>query len=201
MPIIERGFLQLSDEWFSARAGNPGVSNFDKIVTMKGEPSKSRKDYMLQMASEKIRGKADETFKSQAMENGTIREAEARALFELLNDIEVEQVAMVYKDEKKLFHASPDGLIGKDGGIEIKCPLGKTHANYLYDNKLPSQYYVQLQSSMYVCERKYWWFMSYVDGLKPLFIRVERDEVFLKALKIELEVFCVELNDVIERIK
>ncbi len=201
MPIIEKSFEQRSENWFKARAGNIGASNFNKIITMDGKPSKSRKDCLYQMASEVVRGRADDTFQSAAMLNGQIQEDNARSLFEFLHDTKVEQVAMVYKDDKKQFHASPDGLLGLDEGIEIKCPLGKTQAKYLYDNKVPSEHFVQIQGSLYVCERKVWWFMSYVADMRPLIIKVKRDEIFIGKLKAALEIFCSELKELVRKIK
>ena len=201
MPIIEKSFIQKSDAWFKARLGNPGASEINNIITSEGKPSKSRKDYMFRLAAERVRGKADEKFQSQAMLDGTIKEDEARSLFSLIYDVEIEQVGMIYKDEKRNCHASPDGLIGKDCGIEIKSPLGKTQARYLIENKLPTQYFVQIQSSLYISERDYWWFMSYCDGMKPLIVRVKPDDKFIKALESELRTFCSELQWTIDKIK
>jgi putative phage-type endonuclease len=201
MSIIERGFEQRSESWFKARLGNPGASEIDNIITSEGKPSKSRTDFLYTLAAQRIRGKADESFQSQSMIDGQTKEDEARSLFSLIHNVEIEQVGMIYKDERRLCHASPDGLISEDGGIEIKCPLGKTHTRYLLENKLPTSYYVQIQSSLYISERKYWWFMSYCDGMKPLLIRVEPDKVYQKALAVELELFCDELDNVVKKIR
>lgn len=201
MPIIEKGFIQKSPEWFQARLGNIGASEMDNIITSEGKPSKSATDFMYKLAAEKVRCKADETFQSQTMLNGSIKEDEARALFSVLYDVEIEQCGMIYKDKRRLYHASPDGLISSDCGIEVKCPLAKTQARYLIEDKLPTSYYVQVQSSLFISERKYWWFMSYCDGMKPLIIKVLPDEKFLNALEVELELFCNKLNEIVERLK
>jgi len=193
--------IQGSDEWFSARAGNPGASNMNKIITSTGQPSKQAKEYMYQLAGEYIVGKCEETFKSIHMETGIEREAEARALFELIQGVEVQQVGLVYKDAAKAFHASPDGLIGDDQGYEVKCPMMKNHIKYLLDGKLPIDYFVQVQSSLYICERDTWWFMSYSPGLDPFILRVERDEKFIEKLRAELDKFCLELAVMIRRLK
>lgn len=201
MVIIEKSFIQKSDEWFKARLGNVGASEIDNIITSEGKPSKSRTDLLYTLAAQRVRGKADETFQSQAMLNGNIKEDEARALFSVLYDVEIEQCGMIYKDKRRLYHASPDGLISSDCGIEVKCPLAKTQARYLIEDKLPTPYYVQVQSSLFISERKYWWFMSYCDGMKPLIIKVMPDEKFQKALAVELELFCKQLDDVVEQIR
>ena len=201
MPIIEKSFEQRSEAWFKARAGNPGASEFDMILTSEGKPSKQQEGFLFRLASEKIRGKSDETYQSLAMLEGQIKEDEARDVFSFMYGLKIQQVAMVYKDERKLFHASADGLIGKDSGIEIKCPTAKVHAQYLYEGKLPRKYFVQIQGSLYVSERKYWWFMSYCDLMRPLIIRVNRDEKFIQALDIELKQFVSELDKLVEKIK
>lgn len=201
MPIIERSFAQRSPEWFQARLGNPGASEIDNIITSEGKVSKSRTDFLYTLAAQRVRNKADEGFQSQAMLNGNIKEDEARRYFEFINDVEIEQCGMIYKDERKLCHASPDGLISTDCGIEIKCPLAKTQAKYLIENKLPTQYVVQIQSSLYMSERAYWWFLSYCDGMKPLIIKVEPDKAFIAKLEVEIELFNRELAEICERIK
>lgn len=199
--IIENSFLQRSDDWFNARLGSPGASSMKKIITSQGKISKTREDYLFQLAAEKVRNKADETFQSKAMEDGQNRETEARAFFELTHGVDIEECAMIYKDERKLWHISPDGLILEDEGIEIKNPLAKTHAKYLVEGKLPVDYFVQIQSSLFTSERKYWWFLSYVDGMKPFEIKVERDEPFIKLLEKAVEDFCVDLAELVARIR
>ncbi len=201
MPIIETSFEQRSEAWFKAKAGNPGASEMDNIITSEGKPSKSRMDFMYKMAAERIRGKSDESFQSQAMLDGNLKEAEARETFQFITGLEVQQVGMIYKDEKKLIHCSPDGVIGDNAVYEVKCPLGKTHAKYLAENKLPTPYFVQVQSSLYISEREYWWFMSYCDGMNPLILKVFPEKVFQRALKIELEIFCSQLSEIVEKIK
>lgn len=199
-PIIITDFEQSSPEWFSAKAGNVGASNIDRIITSAGQRSKQRDDFMYQLAGEKVCGKCEETFQSQAMANGIEREAAARTLFELAYGVEVQQVGIVFKDDKRDCHASPDGLIGGDAGLEIKNPMGKTHVRYLLNNKLPIEYFSQLQMSLFVTERESWYFMSNYEGLKPLIIEVKRDESFIKKLEIELNIFNTELLEMVKRI-
>lgn len=194
---IEQG----TQEWMDARAGIPTASNFDKIVTADGKPSKQREKYMYTLAAERIVGKATESYQNDAMARGVEMEAEARALYEILTDRSVVEVGLCYKDEKRLIAASPDGLVGEDGGIEIKCPLSYTHVGYLLDGKLPSEYFQQVQGQLYVTGRKWVDFMSYFPGLRPLLVRVERDEKFITALDIELQVFLKQLDEITEKIK
>lgn len=199
--IIENSFAQQSEEWFTARLGSPGASSAKKIITSQGKISKTREDFLFELAAEKIRGKADETFKSKAMEEGNRREDESRSFFELTHNVDIQEVALIYKDDRKLWHISPDGLVGTDEGIEIKNPLAKTHAKYLIKKTLPSDYFVQVQSSLFTSERKYWWFLSYVDGMVPFEIRVERDEAFIGLLERALEDFCVDLENLVAKLR
>ena len=201
MPIIE-ACKQREEIWFMLRAGNPGTSSFDKIITTKGEPSKSAKDYMMQLAGELITGKSEEQFQSVHMSNGTLREPEARDTFRFITDIEIEEVGLVWKDERKLFHSSPDGInTNLCTGLEIKSPKMVTHLKYLIDGKLPTEYIQQVQGSMYVCEYETWHFMSYYPGLQPLIITVHRDEKFVKQLEKTLEDFTGELALLVRKLK
>ena len=201
MPIIIDTFEQYSPEWFAACAGNVGASSIDKIITSTGARSKQREDFLLQLAGEKITGKQEETFQSTAMKNGKDREAGARALFEMLHNVEVKQCALVYKNEWKLCHCSPDGLIKDKKGIEIKNPLMKTHVKYLLNNALPTEYLLQTQMSLYVTERESWFFMSSYEGLPPLIIEVQRNEKLIEIIDKEINEFNQELLTLVDKIK
>jgi len=201
MPIIINDIEQGTPEWHALRLGNPGASNVSKIITNKGDPSKQADDYMRQLAGEIITGQCEETFQSIHMEKGLQRENEARTLFELIYDVNIQQVALVYKDAQKKFHVSPDGLIGDNAGIEVKCPMMKTHVKYLLENRLPTDYFSQVQMSLYVCEREFWYFMSYCPGLLPLILKIERDNVFIGKLEAELEKFVEKLIFIIKKLK
>jgi len=191
---------QLGPEWFAARAGVPSASNFDKIVTTKGEPSAQAKNYMYQLAGERLTGAKTETHQSAAMQRGIELEAEARSLYELMTDETVQTVGICYPNEDKKYSCSPDGLVGEDGGTEIKCPLIHTHVGYLLDGKLPTAYFQQVHGSMLVAGRKWWDFMSYYPGIKPFIIRVQRDEQFCKKLHAQLIKFCMELDKTVGKL-
>lgn len=200
MPLIIN-CEQRSPEWFDAICGNVGASQIDKIITTKGEPSKSRTDYMMTLAAERITGRGEVGFITQAMLNGIEREAEAISLFEMAKGVEIAQVGLVYKDEDKLCHCSPDGLIGDDAGFEVKNPMSKTHVKYLLDGKLPTEYFCQVQFSLYVTERETWWFMSHYPGLKPLMIEVRRDEKWIDKCDTELKLFNDQLDDMVRKLQ
>lgn len=200
MPILV-DIPQRSQEWLAAICGNVGASSISNIITTKGEPSKSRDDYMYTLAAERITGRSEVGFTTQAMLNGIERESEARILFEMAHDVEVKQVGLIYKDDRKLCHCSPDGLIGDKEGFEVKNPMSKNHCKYLLANKLPTEYICQIQFSLYVSERESWWFMSHYPGLKPLILKVERDEVWIGKCERELNAFNEELDEMVRRLQ
>jgi putative phage-type endonuclease len=197
--IIET-FEQGSEEWFQARAGIPTASNFKKIVTSKGDLSKSANDYMYQLAGERIAGSSIELYKSAAMERGNELEAEARSFLSLTQGVEIKEVGMCYPDDKKAYSCSPDGL-GDGKGYEIKCPLIHTQVKYLLDNKLPTAYIQQVQGSMAVTGFDEWVFCSYYPGLPDLTLTIERDEAFITKLQIALAQFNAKLDEVTEQLR
>lgn len=190
---------QGTDEWFEARRGIPSSSNFDKIITTKGEPSKQAEKYMFRLAGEVVSKTTEETYKNSAMERGSELEAEARQLYQIINDVEVIQAGFCLSADGKC-GCSPDGLIGEDGGLEIKCPNMATHVGYLIDNKLPTDYFQQVQGSLKVTGRKWWDFMSYYPSIKPLIIRVYPDQKFISSLNIEIDMFHDKLQTIIKQI-
>lgn len=193
--------VQNSPEWFTARCGIPTASNFDKIITAKGEPSKQRTKYLYQLAGERITCKSEETYQNANMLRGIEMEDEARKLYEVITGGTVVKVGLCITEGKTIYAASPDGLFKDDGAVEIKCPLISTHVAYLLNGGLVEDYFQQLQGQLLVTGRKWVEIMSYYPGLKPLLVPVNRDEKFIKALKVELELFCSELDDVTNKIK
>jgi len=198
--IIFNDIAQNSEEWFKIKAGVPSASDFDRIITTHGKPSKSQTDYAYQLAGESIIGIREESYQSVAMQWGIEKEEDARKFYEFLTGNKVIQVGFCMHDSK-ICGCSPDGLVGDDGGVEIKCPKLKTHVGYLLDNIIPSEYYTQVQGSLYVTGRKWWDFISYYPKLKPLIIRVFPDIDFKVALEVELNLFSQKLTKIIERIK
>lgn len=187
---------QGSPEWFAARVGIPSASVLDKIITTKGELSKSGKKLMYQLAGERIVGEKEEGYTNGAMQRGIELEPEARALFQLVTGLEAKEAGICYKDEKKAFSCSPDGLVGDGAGLEIKCPSLAVHVEYLLGNKLPTAYFQQVQGSLYITGLERWHFFSYYPGMPPFHIVVERDEIWIGKLAKALDDFVVELDEI-----
>jgi len=191
--------VQGTPEWFSCRAGIPSASNFDMIVTSKGEPSKQAQKYMYRLAGERITGMPEETYQNAAMQRGVELEAEARMFYEMSNDCKVEQVGFCLADGG--WGCSPDGFVNGDGLIEIKCPTMAVHVGYLLGEKVPTDYFQQTQGQLLVTGRKWLDFISYYPAMKPLVVRVERNEEFISKLESELKRFVEELKKIVTKIK
>ena len=192
--IIVDDIKQGDPEWDELRIGNPGASSFKRIVTTKGEPSKSRTEYLYELAGEIITQKKTEHFQSKRMQDGLLWEDESRTLYELTHGVQVRQVALVYKDELKKFHISPDGLIlEKSRGFETKDAIGKIQIARLLKGTLPTEHYTQCQGSLFVSGLETWDFQSYCRGLPELTVRVHRDEKFIEKLEKALDEFTLEL--------
>ena len=191
---------QYSPEWYKIRAGIPTASEFDCIITAKGEPSKQREKYLYRLAGERITKTSEETYQNEAMLRGKEREDEARKYYTFTRKIKVTQVGFCLQ-EKPGYGCSPDGICGKPGILEVKCPLISTHVKYLLENKLPIEYFVQTQGQLLVTEKDWLDFVSYFPNLRPLIIRVKPDKSFQYKLKKELEKFCADLDRLVKKIK
>jgi len=174
----------------------------DKIVTTRGEPSKQAEKYMYQLAAERITGRPTTTYKSWQMQEGNEREAESRLYYEMATGHAVEQVTFVYGDESKQWGCSPDGLIDETGGYETKNPEAHTHCERLLKcaDKVPTDYVVQVQSSLLFTGRQWWQFMSYYPGLRSIIVTVEPDYKLHRAMSQLLADFCGQLDEVTKRI-
>lgn len=178
-------FAQYSPEWWTVRRGVPTASEFGNILTPKtGKPSASAHPYICQLIGDRLRddyGQEDE-YVSAAMKNGTLMEPEARDFYQFHTGRKVEQVGFCLTDDGR-FGCSPDAM-----GLELKCPLAKTHVGYLLAGELPDEYRPQVHGSMIVTGEDSWDFMSYCPGLPPFIITVERDN-YTAVLADALEAF------------
>ena len=188
---------QRSPEWVKIRLGLPTSSNFSKIVTTTGAPSNQKLKYLYKLAGEKVSGVAEESYQSAAMIRGAETENEARKMYRMITGQKVEEVGFCLEGG---FGASPDALVEDNGLLEIKCPISSTQVSYLLANKFPMDYFQQCQGQMLVTGRKWCDFMSYFAGLKPLIIKIHRDEAFIEALESALKEFCIDLENVVKEI-
>lgn len=192
---------QGSEAWLKEKLGKPSASNCSKIITNDGKPSKQREGYLYELAGEIITQSRVEGYKNAFMEEGNTREQEAIDFFCMMNNTEVKKTGVIYANDDKLYLCSPDGIVKGKEGFECKNPLPKTQVKYLLEGGLPSDYFGQVQFSLYVTGFKVWHFLSYVPAMKPLYVAVKRDEKFLVALDVELMKFCSDLAAVVAKIK
>ena len=183
-------------EWKALRAGCPTASKLDKIVQpSSGKLSKSFPKYMAFLLAEWYLGEPIEQYVSPHMERGTDLEAEARAWYSFDSGYDVEQVGFCLTDDGR-FGCSPDGLIGNDLGLELKCPSLETHMAYLLDDglSLVADYECQIQASMMVTGRKRWEVASFSPVLPSIRVEVQPEPEFQEAAWKAIEQFAERMD-------
>ncbi len=196
---------QMSWDWWQLRRGIPTASNFGRILTpATAKPSAQQEGYIAELIAERSEFVApfvppEDRYSNAEMDEGIRREPESRSWYAMQADAEVVQVGFV-KSACGRFGCSPDGLVGDDGGLELKNPSAKVHVEYLLKGGLPNEYKCQVHGSMIVTGRKWWDFLSYMPGFAPLLVRVTEDE-FTDKLRKELAAFCDRLQETIARVQ
>jgi putative phage-type endonuclease len=191
--------IQGSDAWRQSRCGWLGASCIaDAVARTKTGWGASRSNLMARLIVERITNTTVETYKSAEMQWGIDTEPEARSAYEFYTDTDVEQVGFIRHPEITWTGASPDGYVGKDGLLEIKCPNSATHIDTILDSIIPDKYVKQMQWQMRCTDRAWADFASY-DPRMPanmrLYVqRVQRDEHMIKSLEADVRVFLAELE-------
>jgi putative phage-type endonuclease len=191
--------IQGSEEWKLARCGSLGASRLaDAVARTKTGYGASRANLMAELLVERLTGLPTEGYTNAAMQWGTEKEPEARAAYEFRADVDVAQVGIATHPSISGTHASPDGLIGEDGMLEIKCPNTATHVETLLGDEIAGKYVTQMQWQMACTGRKWCDFVSYDPRLPEsmaLFVkRVQRDDVLIATLETEAKKFLAELD-------
>lgn len=197
---------QLSQEWFEARLGKVTASRVsDVLATRKGQESAVRAKYKIQLATERMTNKKTDTYMNQAMQDGVEREPMAREIYEKFKDVTVNEIGFVQHPAIEMAGASPDGLVGDEGIIEIKCPIETTHTTNLLEKKLPAKYKPQVQFQLASTGRKWCDFISYNPNFEPrlqlMIVRVERDDEYIEMLEVKIKEFLGEVEDMIKKLK
>ena len=190
---------QRSDAWFAARLGKVTASRVaDVIAKTKSGYSTSRDNYMAQLVCERLTGKQGESFTNSAMQWGTETEPLARSAYEASTDIMVEELGFVLHPKIEMAGASPDGLVGLFGMLEIKCPNTATHIEALLTETVPTKYITQMQWQMACAQRQWCDYVSYDPRIRQdlqLFVkRVEFDASYVAMLEEEVIQFLKELD-------
>lgn len=194
--MIEQG----TPEWFAQRCGKATASRIaDIIATTKTGPSASRKNYLAQLVAERLTGTVAESYTNAAMQWGTEKEPEARAAYAFLHadGVDVLPAEFVTHPSIPMAGASPDGLVGADGLVEIKCPNTATHIETLLGGGVDKKYITQIQWQLACTGRQWCDFVSY-DPRMPEHLaiwvkRVPRDDAMIEELESAVRVFLAEV--------
>jgi len=193
--LMEQG----TEAWFNIRIGKVTASRVaDVLAKTKTGYSTTRDNYMAQLVCERLTGQKGESFTNAAIQHGIETEPLARAAYEARYDVLVDEVGFVPHPSIIMAGASPDGLVGDDGLIEIKCPNTATHIETLLSESVPNKYYTQMQFQIACTGRKYCDFVSFDNRLHTelqMFVkRVPRDEMYIKLIEDEIVKFLNELD-------
>ncbi len=203
---MTEALIQGSPEWLAARLGRVTASRVaDVVAKTKTGYGASRANYMAELVAERLAGAPGERFTNAAMQWGTDKEPEARAAYVFMQDVDVAQVGFIPHPEIEMSGASPDGLVGADGLVEIKCPNTATHIETLIGQSVPGKYVTQMQWQM-ACTGRVWCDFASFDPRMPaemrLFVRrVHRDDALIAELEREVVTFLAELDDKVAQLR
>jgi len=171
------------------------------LATLKrGGEAASRRDYRAELIAERLTGRAQDHYVSKEMQFGTEQEPFARTAYEIKTENTVDPVGFIFHPWLDFTGASPDGLIGQNGGLELKCPKTTTHLAYMMAGMVPKEYQDQMVWNMACTEREWWDFASYdsrlPEKLKLFIVRMLRDEARIgeierEVLKLNSEIECI----------
>jgi len=200
---METEIIQGSTEWFYQRLGKVTASRVaDVIAKTKTGYSTSRDNYMAQLVVERLTFTKTESYTNAAMQWGTDTEPFARAAYEATQGVMVEEVGFVRHPTIEWAGASPDGLVGDDGLVEIKCPNTLTMIETLLSQKVPGKYFAQMQFQM-ACTGRKWTDYVVFDPRMPekaqLFVkRVDRDDTYIAEIEAEIVKFLAEVKSQVQ---
>ncbi|MCJ2530718.1 MAG: YqaJ viral recombinase family protein [Candidatus Thermoplasmatota archaeon] len=179
---------QGSEQWKEARLGIPTASRFGSILTPKTmRPSSQADGYIAELVAEWILGQPLDGYQTEWMERGSVLEQSAVKYYEVQRDVDTEVAGFCLRDDRRV-GCSPDRLVGKEGGLEIKAPSAKKHMAYLLGSET-LEHRAQVQGNLWICKCKWWDVMSYNPEIPALIIRYERDEEFIAKLSEAMELF------------
>lgn len=191
--------IQGTPEWFAARAGKVTASRVaDVIAKTKSGYSTSRANYLAELLCERLTGVCPPGFTNDAMRWGTDQEPYARLTYEKAKAASVYEIGFVDHPEIAMSGASPDGYVGDDGLVEIKCPLTATHLDTLLNGGVPGKYMTQIQWQLACTGRAWCDFVSFDPRLPEamqLYVeRIPRNVSMILELETEVSGFIRELD-------
>ncbi|WP_455466432.1 lambda exonuclease family protein [Bartonella sp. B39] len=200
---------QRTAEWFQVRLGKITASNIYNVLskTAKGLPTSKYDDYKITLITERLTEEISPHYETEDMRWGIDHEEDAIKEYEFIYDTHVTKCGFIQHPTMEMAGASPDGLIGDHGLIEVKCPRSKTHIRFFLDNQIKPEYLAQMQFQMACTGRQWCDFVSYdprfTGQSAPLRIkakRVHRDEKQIAYINKAVEAFLVEIEQETEKI-
>lgn len=191
---------QGTPEWFQLRSGIPTASCFAEVIQKvgpRGGIPKGRQTYLWKLAGEILTGRFD-SYVSWEMQRGKENEAEARDLYAMLLKVVPVQVGFI---RNGVCGGSPDALIDNNGLLEIKDAAPHIQIARLLKGTFAAEHMPQCQGNLMCGEREWIDCMSHCQGMKPLIERIYRDEPYIAALRVDIEAFVDELNELVHRIR
>lgn len=197
--------IQGSPEWLAARAGKVTASRMaDMMARTKTGWGASRANYAAELVAERLTGTPAAKFTNDAMRWGTETEPQARAAYEFYKDASVEEVGFIDHPKIPMTGASPDGLVGADGLVELKCPNTATHIETLLGGSIPGKYAQQMQWQMACTGRAWCDFVSFDPRLPQsmsLFVRrLSRNDAEIADLESEVRKFLAEIDATVAKL-
>jgi hypothetical protein len=192
---------QGTPDWFACRMGIPTASEFATVLMhgkKKGEPSATRRKYMLTLLGERLTGKPVESYSNANMLRGKEHEPEARRLYQFIRDEDTKQVGFIRNGNKG---CSPDLLVNANGMTEFKSNQPHILLEMHLADEVPKEHECQLQGGLWVAEREWIDFMAYWPGIEPFIKRVYRDEVKIKSIELGVEMFNNELHELLTKLE
>lgn len=198
--------VQGSDAWFAARRGKVTASRVaDLMARTKSGFSASRANYKAELLLEILTGTTAVGFVSEAMKWGTEKEPEARAAYSATIFDTVTEIGFIDHPDILGAGCSPDGLVGDDGIIEIKCPNTATYLEILLSDLIPQKWQTQIQMQLDCTGRQWCDFVCYdprmPEGAQLYVKRIERDEMFIATMREMIITFIEELNEDVAKVK
>ena len=194
--MIHHNVIQNSDDWFKIRSGKFTASSFGDLFAAKSTLTYEKA--IFKVAYERLIGETPESFSNEWTDRGHELEPLARDAYEVETFNLVEDAGFFELND--WVGCSPDGLVGQDGMIEIKCPAYNTFIRYINSGKLPSTYFYQVHGQMYVTGHQWVDFVAYHPPFKPFILRVERDEKVCQEIESALTEAIEKAKKIIEKL-
>lgn len=192
---------QRTEQWFQDRLGHATGSRAADILA--GKDTQARKGYLTQLVTERLTGRAQDSFVNADMQRGIDVEPLAKAAYQATYEL-TDDVGFVKHPLIRWFGASPDALVGSDGLVEIKCPRSTTHLDYIQSGKPPAKYVHQMMAQLSCTGRKWVDFVSFDDRfpehLRLFVVRFQPTEEEIEKFESKVKEFLSEVNNLMEKL-